>query len=93
MKTLLACSVVVATLMSVASFANPPAGVGGGQGHGNSGFGSAGGEIPPGLQNKGTPPGLQMHNKTPYGWGQGRKEGWKSKRHGSFKHKHQIHND
>jgi hypothetical protein len=59
-----------------------------GQGHGNSSFGSVtGSAMPPGLQNKGTSPGLQMQNKTPHGWSQGKKEGWK-KYHGKFKNKH-----
>lgn len=92
MKTLLAYSFLMAALISV-SFANPPAGVGGGKGQGNSGFGSiTGGSMPPGLQNKGTPPGLQMQNKTPHGWSKGRKEGWKNKHHKSYKH-HQIQKD
>lgn len=90
MKTLLACSVIIVALISNASYAKPPSGIGGGQqthgnsgnggggqGHGNSGGNSVtGGAIPPGLQNKGTPPGLKMLNKTPSGWSKGQKKGW-----------------
>jgi hypothetical protein len=92
MKILFACSFLAAILFSVTGFANPPGGVGGG--HGNSSFGSiTGNATPPGLQGRGSPHGLQMQNKTPYGWSQGQKRGWnKHHHHGShyynYNHKH-----
>lgn len=39
------------------------------------------GNVPPGLQNKAMPHGLQMQNKTPNGWNKGEKEGWEKNRH------------
>lgn len=55
--------------------------------------GTLGVNTPPGLQNKKYPPGLQKQAKVPYGWSQGKKEGWTlhkpfTKKH--FKHKHPI---
>ena len=84
MKIIVACSFIVAILLSAPSFANPPAGVGG-QGKGNTGVGSVTkGVVPPGLQNKAIPQGLQMQNKTPTGWTKGKKKGW-NKQQKTFK--------
>lgn len=32
--------------------------------------------LPPGLQGKALPHGLEKKHKTPYGWSQGKKKGW-----------------
>jgi len=55
----------------------PPSGAG--NSHGN--FGPASGSMPPGLHDKGTPPGLDMQNKTPQGWSEGQKTGWSKTHH------------
>jgi hypothetical protein len=70
---------VVVTLMSGALYAN---------------FGSVtGGATPPGLRGKVSPSGLNMQNKTPYGWSQGEKKGWKQKNHFGKEHfhKHRVY--
>lgn len=84
MKILMALFAATSILISGYVYAAPVAGVG----HGNSGFGHATGSMPPGLQNKGTPPGLKMQNKTPAGWSRGVKKGW-TKSH-RVHHRHTV---
>jgi len=68
------CFFAVAVLSS-AVLADP-------RGGGNSGINNINNSsIPPGLSGRGTPHGLSMQNKTPYGWSQGRKMGWKKHSH------------
>lgn len=89
MKKITALIICLFALSSV-TFAASPAGVG--QGVGNPGKGQGVGKVdkfnkfdktntsvingPPGLQDKGMPPGLSKKNKTPPGWNKGEKRGW-----------------
>lgn len=85
MKIILSAFTLVASiLLSFTSFANH--GIGSENSHGKTGFHSTTGTMPPGLQKKEMPKGLQMQNKTPHGWSKGEKEGW-SKQHWKKNHK------
>lgn len=85
MRTLIALFMITSLITFSNTFANPPAG----KGPGSHGFGTGVSNMPPGLQQKGLPPGLNKNNKTPYGWSQGKKTGWHKKHyntHGYYDH-------
>jgi hypothetical protein len=86
------CLIILSFFITTASNAGPGNSGGGhgqgqshGQGHQNAGDFGGGGDLPPGLQKRGKPYGLEKQNKTPSGWSKGKKKGW-HKRHGGKHH-------
>jgi hypothetical protein len=63
---------LVSLFLSISIFANPNINVG----HGKAGINVKGSSLPPGLQDKAYPRGLDINDKRPHGWSQGEKRGW-----------------
>ena len=81
------CLIILGLFASNIVNAKPPGHRGMGHGKANVTENGDRSDMPPGLQKRGKPYGLEKQSKTPYGWSRGKKKGWHKRHHrrGHFK--------